>query len=113
MIASNTEIINQRKDGAQTGDISVVTGALKFAGLLTITVLPIIAVLLMIILIRTVVKSKTAKRKNKIKIKRKYNTDKKLMKLLNKGDLAISIKPDNLDLMFDKDGYIVEVMGVQ
>lgn len=109
LTTSVNEIVEQIKDGAQVGDIGVVTNALGLAGILTITLIPTFAVLIIIMTIRYSIRKH--KESKKIIIKKRYNSDEKLLKILNKSECNVSCIPETLYLTFDKKGHIISTGG--
>lgn len=109
LTTSVNEIVEQIKQGAQVGDIGVVTNAMGVAGVLTITLIPTFAILISIAIVRHSIRKH--KENKKIKIKRRYNSDEKLLKILNKSKYKVSCMPETLYLTFDKKGHIIEDGG--
>ena len=108
-------MIEQVKLATKLPDLTSLFEAVKTAFCITICELtPFFLLILVIVGIRALIKRCIKNRKVKSKEKRKvikFKTDEKMMKQL-KGHLEVSAKPESLYLIFDENGYIIEVLNI-
>ena len=106
-------MIEQVKLATKLPDLTSLFEAVKTAFCITICELtPFFLLILVIVGIRALIKRCIKNRKGKEKRKViKFKTDEKMMKQL-KGHLEVSAKPESLYLMFDENGYIIEVLNI-
>lgn len=106
-------MIEQVKLATKLPDLTSLFEAVKTAFCITICELtPFFLLILVIVGIRALIKRCIKNRKDKKKRKViKFKTDEKMMKQLE-GHLEVSAKPESLYLMFDENGYIIEVLNV-
>ena len=103
------------RDGAQASDLSTLLNIFGLSGVLAIYLIPTFMTLLIIFGIRRSIKRKkksndSNKSKDVIKQKRKFNSDEKLMKILDKNYKAndkIDVTFDSLTIDFDKRGKAI------
>lgn len=106
-------MIEQVKLATKLPDLTSLFEAVKTAFCITICELtPFFLLILVIVGIRALIKRCIKNRKGKEKRKViKFKTDEKMMKQLE-GHLEVSAKPESLYLMFDENGYIIEVLNI-